>query len=151
MLVALALGFALADTTWLTGDWVMTSGDRCIEEHWTAPSANGQLGMSRTVKGGRTVEFEFLRIETRADGTFYVAQPGGRPPVDFKLISDTPSELVFVNPGHADHLARIMYRREGDDGLFARVEGRQGDKSFAVDYRYRRPANNASSLCGSVK
>jgi hypothetical protein len=57
------------------------------------------VGTSRTVEAGRTVSFEFMRIEARPDGVFYVAQPGGKPPVDFTLASDTASELVFVNPG----------------------------------------------------
>jgi hypothetical protein len=32
---------------------------------------------SRTLEGDRTVAFEFVRIEARADGVYYVAQPGG--------------------------------------------------------------------------
>jgi hypothetical protein len=103
------------------------------------------LGVSRTVKKGDTVAFEFLRIEARADGIYYVAQPGGRPPVDFKLSSDNASELVFLNPGHADHLKRIIYRRQGDGGLEARVEGEDEGRAFAVDYPYRRSADGCSA------
>jgi hypothetical protein len=96
------------------------------------------VGTSLVVQDGRTRSFDFMRIESRADGVFYVAQPGGRPPVDFKLASDSGPELIFLNPGHADHLNRIVYRRQGDDGLFARVEGEDNGKPFAVDYPYRR-------------
>ena len=45
------------------------------------------LGMSRTVAGDKTVEFEYLRIEQRADGIYYVAHPKARcPGTDFKLM-----------------------------------------------------------------
>ena len=151
MILDIALALTLFDIAWLTGDWQLTSGTRCVEEHWTSPSSNMLVGTSRTVEGSRTVAFEFLRIEARADGVFYVAQPSGRPPVDFKLASDLGPELVFVNPGHADHLKRIVYRRAGDAGISARVEGEDGGRPFAVDYPYLRAPNNAASRCGAVK
>jgi len=133
-----AMALSLVDLGWLAGNWEMSAGARCIEEHWTAPSSNLLVGMSRTVEGGRTTSFEFVRIEARMDGIFYVAQPAGHPPVDFKLASDVASDLVFVNPGHADHLKRIVYRRLADDGLTARIEGEDSGRPFAVDYPYRR-------------
>src|SRR4051812_46103554 len=145
------IALSLADIAWLGGDWEMSAGTRCVEEHWTSPSSNLLVGMSRTVEGGRTTSFEFVRIEARADGIYYVAQPGGRPPLDFKLASDAASELVFVNPGHADHLKRIIYRRQADGGLTARIEGEDAGRSFAIDYPYQRRPNSAASRCGAVK
>jgi len=64
---------------------------------------------------------------------------------DFKLSTDNASELVFLNPGHADHLKRIIYRRQGDGGLEARVEGEDDGRAFAVDYPYRRSADGCSA------
>jgi hypothetical protein len=89
MILEIALALTLYDIAWLSGDWQLTSGTRCVEEHWTAPSSNMLVGTSRTVEGSRTVAFELLRIEARADGVFYVAQPGGRAPLDLP----PPSEL----------------------------------------------------------
>src|SRR5437660_10921862 len=77
----------LADLTWLAGDWQFSSGNRVLEEHWTSPSTNMLLGMSRTVRDGSTIGFEFVRIEKRDAELFYVAQPSGRPPTDFKFAS----------------------------------------------------------------
>ncbi len=151
MLFEIALALTLYDLAWLSGDWQLTSGTQCVEEHWTAPSSNMLVGTSRTVEGGRTVAFEFIRIEARADGVFYVAQPNGRPPVDFKLASEPGPELVFVNPGHADHLKRIVYRRQGDAGVAARIEGENGGRPFAVDYPYRRAPASAANRCGATK
>jgi hypothetical protein len=151
MLLEMMLALTLHDLAWLAGDWQMTAGPRCIEERWTLPSSNLLVGMSRTVEGGRTVAFEFLRIEARADGIYYVPQPNGRPPVEFKLTSESGSELVFLNPGHGDHLKRIVYRRLGDDGVAARIEGEDGGRAFASDFPYRRAPNDAASRCGAVK
>jgi hypothetical protein len=151
LITFIVVALALRDLTWLAGDWEMRRGDQCIEEHWTLPSETSLIGMSRTVANNRTAEFEFVRIEARADGVFYVAQPGGRPPVDFKLASESASELVFENPGHADHLKRIVYRRDGADRITARIEGEDSGRAFAVDFPYRRSANSAASRCGAVK
>ena len=142
---AVVMALSLADIGWLAGNWEMSAGARCIEEHWTAPSSNLLVGMSRTVESGRTTSFEFVRIEARADGIYYVAQPGGRPPVDFKLASDVGSELVFVNPGHADHLKRIVYRPQTEEGFTARIEGEDSGRPFAIDYPYRRSPAAASA------
>jgi len=151
MMLFVAMTLTLADLAWLAGDWQMTKGEQCIEEHWTAPSSNALVGMSRTVAKDRTVSFEFMRIEARADGVYYVAQPNGQPPVDFRLASDSSSALVFVNPGHADHLKRIVYRQGAAGGLDARIEGEDGGRAFAVDYLYRRSSNSAANRCGAVK
>jgi hypothetical protein len=120
---------------WMTGDWQQTAGARVIEEHWSTPSANSLIGMSRTVRDGRTVAFEFLRIEQRENGTFYVAQPNGRPPTDFKLASWTDTELVFEGDG-SDKVKRITYRKQGPNGLAATVEGEENGKPFKQEFRY---------------
>jgi len=94
------------------------------------------LGNSRAIRHGKMTEFEFLRIEARSDGVFYMPQPGGKPAVDFKFTPTTKDEAVFVNPGHADHLKRIIYRRNADGTLMARIEGESNGKSFAQDWHY---------------
>lgn len=149
MWIALLFALSLRDIGWLAGDWEMTRAGECIEEHWTLPSQTSAVGMSRTMKDGSTTAFEFLRIEARTDGIFYVAQPGGRPPVDFALASDDSRELVFVNPGHSDHLKRIVYRRDGADRLTATVEGEDRGRAFSVEYAYRRAPADPASRCGS--
>jgi hypothetical protein len=122
----------------MSGDWTTTSGKHQIEEHWTQPAAGTLVGMGRTIVGDRTVTIEFLRIETRADGIYYVAQPGGRPPTDFRCTRMSATEVVFENPTH-DFPKRIIYRKAANGGLDARVEGDAGDKVKAEDFHYRRP------------
>ena len=153
MLAVVVMVAGVKDMAWLAGDWELRDGTDCVEEHWTLPAADKLIGMSRTVdQNGRTKSFEFVRIEARADGIYYVAQPGGRPGVDFRLTSEPGSgELIFANPGHSDHLKRIIYKRDGEAGLAARIEGENNGKAFAVDFPYRRAPSNAASRCGAVK
>lgn len=127
---------SLAPVGWMAGDWETRDATSYVEEHWTRPAGGAMLGNSRTIKNGKMVEFEFLRIEARVDGIFYVPQPSGKPPVDFKFTPTTSNEAVFVNPGHSDHLKKIIYRKNADGTLTARIEGGNNDKSFTQDWRY---------------
>lgn len=136
----------------LAGSWVarVPDGER-IEEHWTAASDGMLIGTGRTSAQGQTVFFEYLRIEQRGMGKFvYVAQPLGKAPTEFPMVSASasPLEIVFENPEH-DWPKRITYRLDKTDTstkLFVRVEGGPGQPveswSFerAVVERGRAPA-----------
>jgi hypothetical protein len=128
---------AASKLTWLSGDWQESSASQVVEEHWTTPTANGLIGMSRTVRDGRTVSFEFMRIEQRETGMFYAAQPNGRPATDFKLARSTDGELVFQGDGR-DRVKRIIYRGQGAQGLYAAVEGEENGKPFKQEFHYTR-------------
>ena len=127
----------LADLSWISGDWQTAPGGKAqIEEHWTQPAGASMMGMGRTVASNKTVEFEYLRIEQRADGIYYVAHPKGRcPGTDFKLTRASATEAVFENPQH-DFPKRVIYRKGSDDALTATVDGGEGTK--AISYAYRR-------------
>jgi hypothetical protein len=126
----------LSYLAWLTGGWQSTLGKARIEEHWIQPDGGTMLGLSRTVAGGRTISFEFLRIESRAEGTFYVAQPQGRPPVEFKLIEGAENGVVFENPQH-DHPKIIRYAKEVDGSLRAEIEGDEKGKHKKMIFKFR--------------
>ena len=125
----------LADISWISGDWQTAPGGRKqIEEHWTAVAGGSMMGMSRAVAGDKTVEFEYLRIEQRTDGSYYVAHPGARcPGTDFKLTSASATEAVFENPQH-DFPKRIIYRKT-DDGLTASIDAGEGSKGMSFVYK----------------
>src|SRR5262245_30893739 len=127
---------ALASVAWMAGDWETRDGAPYVEEHWTSPAGGAMLGNSRSIKDGKMVEFEFLRIEARADGIFYMPQPSGKPPVDFKFTPTTNNEAIFVNPGHSDHLKKIIYRKNADGTLSARIEGENNGKPFSKAWHY---------------
>jgi hypothetical protein len=124
--------------SWLAGTWINDDGGRHIEEIWTSPASDLMLGMSRTLKDGTTVSFEFMRSSVRADGVFYVAQPRGKPPVEFPLQSWDGTQAIFINPGNGDHLKRIIYRHNADGSFTARIEGANQGAEFAEDYPYHR-------------
>jgi len=108
-----------------------------VEEYWTQPRAGTMIGMGRTVAGGKTVFFEYLRIESRPDGIFYVAHPKGRPGTDFKVVRMDDREVVFENPQH-DCPKRIIYRKNENGSITARVEGNAGDKEKSEEFHYER-------------
>lgn len=127
---------AISDLSWLVGDWQTAPGGRSqTDEHWTQPAGGSMMGLSRTVAGGRTYEFEYLRIEQRPEGIFYVAHPKARcPATDFKLTRLTATEVVFENPAH-DFPKRISYRKADDGSVVATVDAGPGSKGFTFTYQ----------------
>lgn len=119
----------------MAGSWGSGPAAMETEEHWTSPKAGLLLGMNRTVKGGKTVAFEFLRIEARPDGVFYLASPGGRPATPFRLKETSKDKAVFENPEH-DFPQRILYWRDGAN-LCARVEGTQKGKPAGQEWCWK--------------
>lgn len=127
---------SMSDLTWITGTWAATTGTTTVEEQWTTVASNGLLGMGRTLSGDRMVSFEFLRIVARDDGIFYIAQPGGRSPTEFKLTKADGTMVVFENPDH-DFPKRIVYTRQGEDAMTAWVDGGEGSND-ARSFTYGR-------------
>jgi hypothetical protein len=122
--------------TWLTGCWSLSRPDGETEEHWMSPRGATMLGMSRTVRDGKTVEHEFLQIRLEAGRLAYEARPSGQPPAIFPLKSLEADAVTFENPSH-DFPQRISYRRTSD-GVTARIEGTANGKSRGVDFPFVR-------------
>ena len=118
----------LQDIAWLAGNWAGTRGRASIEERWTPPGGGAMLAVARTVADNRLTAFEFLRIVER-DGTLvYIAQPDGRPPVEFALTSADGNSVTFENPAH-DFPRMIRYTRQSDGRLEARISGTAGERA----------------------
>ena len=114
----------------------MEAGRVVIEEHWTPAKARTLFGVSRTITEGKTVAFEFLRIESRDEGIFYVAQPGGGAGTEFRLTELAEGRAQFENPEH-DHPKIIRYERQADGGLRARIEGDERGKHVEQAFHFR--------------
>jgi hypothetical protein len=125
-----------SDLAFLTGCWRFERAGRIVEEHWLAPAGGSLFGISRTVAGEQTVDFEFLQLRDLPDGLTYIAKPSRQPEASFKMTTRTADEVVFENPQH-DFPQRIRYRRSGD-ALHARIEGIVDGKPRAVDFPYVR-------------
>ena len=124
----------LPDLIWIAGAWQTTGGRSKIEEYWMPPAGGSMLGISRTIAGEKTVEFEYLRIEKRGEDIFYVASPGARcPATDFKLTRVSNQEAVFENSQH-DFPKRIIYRKGSDGSLTASIDAGEGTKSKSFAY-----------------
>ena len=126
---------SISELSWMSGHWhTAPNGKSQVEEHWTKPAGGSMIGMGRTLKGERTTEFEFLRIDQRADGIYYVASPNGQcPATDFKLIQLTEGEVIFANPQH-DFPKRIIYKKTGPDTVTASIDGGEGTHEISFPY-----------------
>ena len=118
-----------SDLAFMKGAWEGGPPGTKFEERWTEEAGGLMLGVSRTLKGDRAVGFEFLRVEFRKDGVFYVAQPGGKPKTEFKLTASGGGSATFENPQH-DHPKVIRYSLTEDGSLKAELEGSEGKQAF---------------------
>jgi hypothetical protein len=122
---------------WLTGCWSLArSSGAETEEHWMSPKGGTMLGMSRTVRGGKTVEHEFLQIRLVDGRLAYEARPSGQPPAVFPVKILEADSVTFENPSH-DFPQRITYRRTAD-GVTARIEGTSDGKNRGIDFPFVR-------------
>lgn len=131
----------LSDLAWMAGNWTGVKDGVEMEELWQTPKGNMMLGLHRDVAAGRTVSFEFLRIEATAEGITYWASPRGRPATPFRLTELKEKRVVFANPEH-DFPQRIIYWLDKDSALHAKIEGTQGGKPVAEEWTWRRTATN---------
>jgi hypothetical protein len=143
-LVALLLGAAaqaaegdISKLAWLTGCWKSESSETGSLEQWMAPAGGTMLGMSRTVKNGVTLAFEFMQIRSTAGRSLeFVAKPSGQDEATFTLSSLSDTEAVFENPQH-DFPQRIVYRLDRGK-LRARIEGKRNGAIRAVEFPMAR-------------
>ena len=142
--LALSAGAALAEPdpvdqlAWLQGCWRAAGAEAGSVEQWTAPAGGTMLGLSRTVKGGKTVAHEFMQIRETAPGKLaYIAMPSGQTTTSFALVQASASHAVFENPAH-DFPQRVSYRRDGALILTARIEGTINGKPKAIDFPLQR-------------
>ena len=125
----------LHDLAWIAGSWSGVTRGIDMEEHWTAPKGNSMIGVHRDVGKGRTLSFEFLRIEQQGDEIVYLSMPNGRSPATrFPLKETSAYRVVFENPTH-DFPQRIIYWRDGND-LRARIEGTINGKAGSEEWRW---------------
>ena len=124
---------AVAQLSWLEGRWEGASDGVTMEEHWTSVRGGALLGLHRDVKGERMLSFEFFRIQTTPEGTFYFASPRSRPPVAFKLVEQGERRVVFENRDH-DFPQRILYWLDTAGAMHARIEGPQAGRAVSEEW-----------------
>jgi hypothetical protein len=82
------------------------------------------------------VTFEFMRIESGADGTNYIAQHDGEAPVAFRMTAAGADFARFENPAH-DFPKLVEYRRT-PHGIHGEIAGPGKDgKHIVIPFEYR--------------
>lgn len=129
---------SVSELAWLAGCWASEGAEPGSGEQWMAPAGGTLLGMSRTVKGGKTVAHEFMQIREIEPGRLaFIANPSGQAETTFPLLRLTASEVVFENPKH-DFPQRVLYRLEENGRLRGRIEGLSNGQPKGVDFPMRR-------------
>jgi hypothetical protein len=114
---------ALSAISFMAGCWTgLSSNGATIEEQYTGASENMVIGMTRYVRNGRVVDFEFTTIERSDTAFFMTPRPKGVRSDSFALKEVSDGRAVWENLKH-DFPQRIIYRRGADGTLVARIEG----------------------------
>jgi hypothetical protein len=136
---------------WLAGCWQGQFGEPGTIEQWLAPAGGSMLGMSRTIKQDKMVDYEFMRVSRLPDGVLaFVPQPSGRAPTTFRLVRLGEAEAVFENPEH-DFPQRITYARPGESRLSASIEGVRNGATRRIEFTFLRVSCDAQVNDGRAK
>jgi uncharacterized protein DUF6265 len=130
---------SIATVAWMQGCWQSSTPERSVYEQWTAPQAGSMLGVGRTVRGERLIEYEFVLLQERDGRLAYEAHPSGQPSAVFTSSTVGDAMVVFENPEH-DFPQRVGYRKEGADAVVAWVEGTEKGKPRRLEFSYHRVA-----------
>lgn len=128
----------LSAISFMAGCWTGASPNGAvIEEHYTEASENLLIGMTRYVRNGRVVDFEFTTVE-RTDTSFVMTpRPKGVKSDAFPLKAVADGRATWENLKH-DFPQRIIYRRGDDGSLVARIEGTTPKGERHIEWTMRR-------------
>ena|SRR5687768_5514530 len=121
---------------WMSGTWVHEEARQKVTESWVGPANGMMAAVNLTAYQGGKRSFEFLRIVDAGDSMSYLASPGGRAPVEFKLWELGEKRVVFENAAH-DFPQRISYWIENGK-LAAKVEGKIRGEARSEEWRFGR-------------
>jgi uncharacterized protein DUF6265 len=128
---------SLNDLSWLSGCWQGRQREAVIEEIWSKPGGMSMLGLGRTVKGNRTVSFEFMQFREENGTLVFLPQPQGGTRVSFPLKDSFGGKMTFENKEH-DFPQRVIYKRKGPGLLLAAIEGTYKGKEQREEFQMRK-------------
>jgi hypothetical protein len=141
---AVAASSRVADLAFMAGCWRgVTRTGTTVEEFYTTPSSNLIVGVTRYVRDGRAVDFEFTRIDQTDSGAVITPHPKGVRSVSFAPKVIERNRAVWENPSH-DFPQRILYARVAEDTLMARIEGRTPSGERSLEWRMARAVCEAA-------
>jgi hypothetical protein len=136
---------------WLRGCWQGRVNQREFREQWLPGAGGMMIGAGHTVRDGKTQDYEYLRIESRPDGVYYVTVPSGQKEATFRLTETSRDEtsgaqiFTFTNVA-SEFPQRIVYRRGGEGWLYAGIEGVLNGEERKVIY----PMRHQDCLSGAI-
>jgi hypothetical protein len=128
---------SLASLSWLAGCWQGSVNEREFREQWSPLRGGLMVGVSHTVIADKTQGFEFLRLEMRPDGMYYVAVSGGKDESAFRLRSRTTEgeDQIYTFANRANEFPQTLIYRLGAKGwLYAHVEGKLNGAEQRIIY-----------------
>ena len=139
----------------MRGCWEGKVNQRDFREEWLPLAGDMMIGVSQTTLRGKTVDFEYLRLEPRPEGVFYIAAPSGKDEAAFRLAGQTTAVggddvFTFVNamPG-VEYPQRIIYRHASEGWLYASVEGKIKGVDKQVIFPMRRVDCQTGAIVGN--
>lgn len=116
---------------WLVGYWSTQGQKTQINEVWQQLSADTFEGTGSTIKDGKNVAQESLRLLSMNGELFYLAKVKHNPlPIAFKLTQCSDHQVRFDNPDH-DFPDQIEYRLISASELQVDVRDNNG-KGFSL-------------------
>jgi len=129
---------AIDQLNWLAGCWSSEKGEPGSGEFWLPPAGGMMLGIGRTIRGGRTIEHEFMSLHVGQDARLvYTARPSRQNEAAFVATEVTAETATFENPAH-DFPQRITYRLVSKETLLVRIDGTRQGQRREVDFAFRR-------------
>lgn len=133
----------LGSLAWMAGAWKGDTRTGSIEETWMPPAAGTMLATCRILGGGKVVMREFMLLEELPDGLFLTLRHVGekmadreQAPLLFHLESLKGQEATFATAGEKP--VRLIYRREADGALYARVETYRNGEPAKLEFTMKR-------------
>ena len=134
---------------WLEGCWRGTVNQREFRESWLPLRGGMIVGAGHMVMQDKTQDFEYMRIEARPGGVYYVIASSGKPEASFKLATITEdgngTEFTFVKGGD-EFPQRIVYHRGSEGWLYASIDGKANGEERKVVYPMRRTGCESGEL-----
>jgi uncharacterized protein DUF6265 len=129
----------LESVSWLIGCWELLASDQnqLVQESWGAPLGGSMLGMSRTVRDGKLIQFESIILRVEKGKLAYEAHPSGQPTATFLSTKISDKSILFENPQH-DFPQKIGYELKDSSSLLAWIEGPVDGKPRRQEFPYRR-------------
>ncbi|MDR0250502.1 MAG: DUF6265 family protein [Burkholderiales bacterium] len=131
----------LAPLAWLDGCWKGSVNQRDYREHWLPLRGEMMLGISHTVLGDKTQDYQFLRMELRDDVAHYIITGHDEKEHRFRLSGETKDQddTIYTFANVEDVFPQtVSYRKASGGWMYITVEGKLNGADRKVIYPIRR-------------